>query len=74
MPAKRRNMSARVVPLTSAEAGDPRMGGTVDERVAAVDVLTREAWALSGRPFPSYTRSTMPVAVSTLLRHESATD
>ena len=25
-------MTARVVPLTSREAGDPRMGGTVEER------------------------------------------
>jgi hypothetical protein len=43
------------------------MGGTVDERVAAVTALTLEAWRLSGRPLPSYTRATMPVVVRPLL-------
>jgi hypothetical protein len=42
------------------------MGGTVDERVAAVTALTLEAWRLARRPFPSYTRETMPVAMTTL--------
>lgn len=59
-------MTVRVVPLTSREAGDPRMGGTIDERVAAVAALTEAAWRLSGRPFPSYTRATMPASVTTL--------
>lgn len=69
----RRSMTARVVPLRSAEAGDARTGGTLEERLAAVDALTAEAWRLSGRPFPSYTRATMPVAVGTLSGHaESA--
>lgn len=63
-------MTARVVPLTSAEAGDPRMGGTIDERVAAVALLTAEAWRLAGRPLPTYTRATMPVVVTTLKDHE----
>jgi len=62
-------MTGRVVPLSSAEAGDPRMGGTVEERVAAVARLTAEAWALSGRPLPSYTRETMPVVLATLQDH-----
>jgi hypothetical protein len=63
----RRQMTARVVALGSAEAGDRRMGGTVDERVAAVTALTLEAWRLSGRPLPSYSRATMPVVVRPLL-------
>lgn len=62
----RSRMTARIVPLSSDEAGDPRMGGTVDERVAAVTELTLEAWRLSGRPLPSYTRATMPVVLTTL--------
>lgn len=62
-------MTARVVPLASPEAGDPRMGGTPAERVAAVAELTRTAWALSKRPLPTYTRATMPVVVSTLIGH-----
>jgi hypothetical protein len=59
-------MTARVVALTSRAAGDPRMGGSVDERVAAVAVLTQEAWLLAKRPFPTYTRATMPVVVTRL--------
>jgi len=62
-------MTARVVPLASKEAGDPRMGGTAAERVAAVAELTRTAWTLSKRPLPTYTRATMPVVVTTLARH-----
>lgn len=62
-------MTARVVPLRSAEASDARMGGTIDERVAAVAALTLEAWRLSGRPLPTYTRATMPVVVTTLKDH-----
>ena len=59
-------MTVRVVPLTSRDAGDPRMGGTVNERVAAVAVLTAAAWAASGKPLPTYTRAMIPVAVTTL--------
>lgn len=62
-------ITGRVVSLRSVEAGDPRMGGTVDERVAAVAVLTAEAWRLAGRPLPSYTRGSMPVVLSTLAAH-----
>lgn len=65
----RSRMTARVVPLSSPEAADPRMGGTVEERVAAVAKLTEEAWRLSGRPFPQYTRATMPVVWATLADH-----
>lgn len=59
-------MTARVVPLSSSDASDARMDGTVDERVAAVTALTLEAWRLSGRLLPTYTRDTMPIVVSTL--------
>lgn len=65
----RSNMTARVVPLDSREAGDPRMGGTVEERLAAVAELTLEAWRLSGRPLPTYSRATMPIVVATLKDH-----
>jgi hypothetical protein len=74
MPARRSKMTVRVVHLNSAEASDPRMGGTADERVAAVAVLTQEAWALAGKPLPAYTRATIPVVVSTLAEHATATD
>ncbi|MEK7400848.1 MAG: hypothetical protein AABZ80_00645 [Gemmatimonadota bacterium] len=65
----RSGITARVVTLSSDEAGDARMGGTPNERVAAVAELTAEAWRLAGRPLPSYTRATMPVVVSTLRDH-----
>jgi hypothetical protein len=69
----RSNMTARVVPLGSAEAGDSRMGGTPEQRLDAVAALTAEAWRLAGRPLPSYTRATMPVVVATLKDHRGST-
>lgn len=66
MPSDRSAMTARVVPLRSNEAGDPRMAGSVESRVAAVAELTDTAWRLAKRPFPSYTRATMPIVVVTL--------
>ncbi|MBL8987300.1 MAG: hypothetical protein JNJ80_13605 [Gemmatimonadetes bacterium] len=65
----RSKVTVRLVSLTSPEAGDPRMGGTLDERVAAVMALTEESWRLAGRPFPSYTRRTIPVRLHTLQDH-----
>lgn len=70
MAKARRDMTARVVPLGSPESGDPRMAGTANARVAAVAELTLEAWRLSGRPLPSYSRATMPIVVTTLKDHE----
>jgi hypothetical protein len=65
-------MTARVVPLSSPEAADPLMGGTVEERLAALAELSAEAWRLSGRPLPSYTRATMPIVITTLRQQGSA--
>lgn len=72
MSIPRRNITARVVPLESPEASDSRMGGTVDERVAAVAELTLQAWRLAGRPFPKYTRATMPIVRGTLRDHRGS--
>lgn len=69
MPDRTSRMSIRVVPLSSAEAGDSRMGGTVDDRVAAVAELSVAAWRLAGCPLPTYTRATMPVVLTTLADH-----
>lgn len=66
MATDRRDMSVRVVPLHSPEAGDSRIGGTVAERVALVGMLSEELWARTHRPLPTYTRATMPVMVTTL--------
>ena len=59
-------MTVRIVALGSNEAGDARVGGTVDERLALVAELSRRAWELTGRPMPAYTRATIPVQVTTL--------
>ncbi|MCC6319003.1 MAG: hypothetical protein IT361_15090 [Gemmatimonadaceae bacterium] len=67
----KRRMTVRITSLGSEDAGDPRMGGSVDERVAAVGVLTLEAWRLSGRQLPSYTRNAMPVVLATLREHNA---
>lgn len=59
-------MTARVVSLHSAEASDATVGGTPEERLALVARLSETSWTLTGRPRPEYTRSTMPVVVTTL--------
>lgn len=61
-----KSMTGRVVPLKSREAGDARVAGTPAERIALVARLSSEAWALTGRPLPSYTRATIPVRILTL--------
>jgi hypothetical protein len=66
MQNERRDMTARVVPLRSHEAGDARVGGTMEERLALLAEISRRAWALTGKPTPSYTRGTMPVKLTTL--------
>jgi hypothetical protein len=59
-------MTARVVPLRSDDASDARVSGTAAERLELLAELSRRMWALTERPLPSYTRSTMPVRLSTL--------
>jgi hypothetical protein len=59
-------MTARVVPLRSDEASDGRVAGTAEERLELLKELSRRMWELSGRPLPSYTRSTMPFRLTTL--------
>lgn len=65
--AKRRGpLTVRVVPLRSREAGDARVGGTIDERLALVSELSRAAWAATGKSIPGYPRSEMPVRIARL--------
>ena len=59
-------MSVRVVPLHSPEASDARVGGTAAERIALVLTLSETSWERTGRKRPTYTRSKMPVLVTTL--------
>ncbi len=65
MSTARRNMTVRVVPLRSPEAGDGRVGGTPSERVSLVSVLSADLWARTQQPLPSYERAAMPVCVVT---------
>ena len=59
-------MTARVVPLENDDAGDGRVAGSATQRLAILADLSRRMWALTGRPYPSYTRATMPVKITTL--------
>jgi hypothetical protein len=66
MTKKRAGMTVRIVPLHSAAASDARVSGTASDRLALVGILSARAWTLTGRPFPQYTRSTMPIRVTLL--------
>ena len=62
----RNQMTARVVPLESDDAGEGRVGGTPTERLVLLADLSRRMWELTRRPRPDYTRATMPVKLTTL--------
>lgn len=63
---KRRGMTSRIVPLTSEEARDARLGATVAQRLQMLAELSNLAWLATGRPFPRYDRRHMPVRRATL--------
>jgi hypothetical protein len=58
-------MTARVVSLRSKEASDARVEGTPTKRLALVAELSASLWTQTGREFPQYSRSTMPVKLLT---------
>lgn len=62
----RSRMTARVVPLNSDEAGDGRVAGTPSERLVILAGLSRRMWELTQRPWPSYSRKSIPVRLTTL--------
>lgn len=66
MKTPHNQMTARVVSLDSAEAGDGRVGGTIAERIAVVSTLSAELWNRTGQPLPVYTRSTLPIVITRL--------
>lgn len=66
MKRERANLTVRVVPLRSDEAGDGRVGGTAAQRLAIVADLSRRMWALTRQPVPSYARATIPLRLTTL--------
>ena len=54
----------RVVPLGAAGGEDLSATTTWEQRLEMVWSLTREAWEVSGRPWPEYERAQTPVKVS----------
>ena len=67
-----RVMTYRVVPLESREAGEAPTADTITERLAMVSELSRMAWLATGRPFPAYDRSSMPVRFRALREQDGA--
>lgn len=53
-------VTIRRVGFDERDAEEPRVAGAAGIELAAQ--LTRAAWALSGRPFPRYTREETPYA------------
>jgi hypothetical protein len=56
----------RIYPLGGEPAGDLSATSLPEERLAMVDALSLDAFALAGRPLPAYTRAESPVAVRRL--------
>ncbi len=54
---------ARILRLTDHQVDDLSDATTVEERIAMVGVLSRRMWEITGRPFPSYSRSEMPARI-----------
>jgi len=63
---RRNGMTVRQVPQGSREAGDAIVGGSINDRLALVSVLSLSAWANSGRSLPAYHRQDIPVHRTTL--------
>lgn len=64
-------MASRTITITTRSLhSEPDAGlsatGTAAARVALVEVLTREAWALARREVPAYPRHASPVVVRSL--------
>jgi hypothetical protein len=61
---RRATMQVRKTTLQDRSGENGLWGPTTPEqRVAMVGTITRSAWDLAGRPWPAYTRRTMPVRV-----------
>ncbi|MGH7617737.1 MAG: hypothetical protein ACREPM_10945 [Gemmatimonadaceae bacterium] len=62
----RRHMTYRVVALDSDEASQAPAGASGAESDRMVAELSLAAWIASGRQLPSYSRSEMPIRITTL--------
>jgi hypothetical protein len=59
--ADRRGWPVRVYPLGEEPSDDLSRTTSPEERLAMVWPLTLEAWSLSGREYPEYSRRDTPV-------------
>jgi hypothetical protein len=55
--------TVRVFRLGEEPRDDLSDSTTAEERLAILQDLSERAWALSGKPFPSYSRSEIPVRI-----------
>lgn len=56
-------MPVRIFRLGEEPSDDLRETTTAVQRLDILRELTERAWALAGRPFPSYSRQQIPVQV-----------
>lgn len=59
-------MTYRLVALDSTEASQAPAGVDGSESADMLAALSLAAWIGSGRPLPSYSRSQMPIRITTL--------
>jgi hypothetical protein len=71
--ASRRTWPVRVVALRAEGRDHLDRSTTPEERLAMVWTLTVEAWALAGRPMPTYPRVATPVRLTQLARRRPET-
>jgi len=64
----RYDMTARILPRRSAEAASTYVVATRERRIAMVEELSAELWALAKLPLPSYSRAEMPVHITPRVR------
>jgi hypothetical protein len=60
---QRHDWPLRAYPLGGEPGEDLSATTTARDRIAMMWPLAVEAWCLTGRPMPEYTRDTMPVRV-----------
>jgi len=64
-PARSRSIPpARILRIDDPQVDDLSSSTTVQERVAMVAVLSRRMWEITGQPWPSYSRSEIPVTLA----------
>ena len=64
----RYDMTARILPRRSAEAASTYVVAPRERRIAMVEELSAELWALAKLPLPSYSRAEMPVHITPRVR------